>query len=911
MGSRVTLSDSDLSAGSVSSRAPPPPLRSLVVVPAGHQLGSRGWDAGAGPSRPRREQGEEAPGRDGRPWQISESRRARNARRGAERDREARRPRPAARPPGGNASRIPAALHGCCYNCGRPGHISATCTNDTVCVRCGGTEHTSRDCKRPRSSPEVSPSRPAPPLRRAAGVAPPRALAVQPRAASRAQGALPRPLEEQPRHGAVPPRARGALQHGQAGTALASEAVRTWRDVVSSSSGTAAADGGASSAVGFSAPFAPESPSATPPAPASPASERLDLCYLRPSHGMLQLEADLGRAVMVTVVGPRVEVTPEVAAAEIRAQLNLPPNAFSVHAFEAADFLLLCESMEVRDWLLHAESIGCPQFSLLFEPWSRQVGAVLREAPFLADVEVYGIPGHAWEERTVTALLDGCGTIDEVDPETASRRDMSCFRASVWTHDVAAIPAVRWLAVPEPGAGRQLQVSTSRPRSSSPKMLWYKVRFWVVRWLVGEVPSSGESGGGAAPGGSGSEPGGRAVDDAAPPAGRAARRRRRRAHRRRRARHAAEDGDAGSTAPQAPEELPPVAVDASGRWLAGRSPAAGLSASRADASPPALGSMGAGADLVTHASACGHGSWSSREDPERPAAALAPSPRTCSPVDGSALDGSCSCQRMLLAPSCRATPVGSPCLRADATALAAAEAFLSGQRSPVPPSSVSPGLPCCGHDVAWAGHESAGQAPRSPVSEGGLAGTPGLAGTSSPVQRCPPVITADAEDAAHLVHAHAAGDPPLTAHAAAQIEPSMPAVGSAADEAVTLSALLRQFRLRLEDPLLRLPDPKVVRRRLFHVPSASARRSRRLAAKCNSGVSSPAIKRAQLILMKKLGLSADEERLSQRQLQEYAAIFASPLGPEQVRAIAALFGLNAPETTEDAAVTTVEVAEAA
>jgi hypothetical protein len=123
---------------------------------------------------------------------------------------------------------------------------------------------------------------------------------------------------------------------------------------------------------------------------------------------MLQLEADLGRAVMVTVVGPRVEVTPELAAAEVRAQLNLPQNAFSIHAFEAADFLLLCESTEVRDWLLHAESVGCPQFSLHFEPWSRHVGAALREAPFLADVEVYGVPGHAWEERTVTALLDGC-----------------------------------------------------------------------------------------------------------------------------------------------------------------------------------------------------------------------------------------------------------------------------------------------------------------------------------------------------------------------------------------------------------------------------------------------------------------------------------------------------------------------
>jgi hypothetical protein len=131
---------------------------------------------------------------------------------------------------------------------------------------------------------------------------------------------------------------------------------------------------------------------------------------------MLQLEADLGRAVMVTVVGPRVEVTLEVAAAEIRVQLNLPPNAFSIRAFETADFLLLCESMEVRDWLIHAKSVGCPEFSLHFDPWSRRAGAVLREAPFLADVEVFGVPGHAWEEQTVMALLDGCGVIDEVDP---------------------------------------------------------------------------------------------------------------------------------------------------------------------------------------------------------------------------------------------------------------------------------------------------------------------------------------------------------------------------------------------------------------------------------------------------------------------------------------------------------------
>jgi hypothetical protein len=47
--------------------------------------------------------------------------------------------------------------------------------------------------------------------------------------------------------------------------------------------------------------------------------------------------------------------------------------------------------------------------------------------------------------------------------------------------------------------------------------------------------------------------------------------------------------------------------------------------------------------------------------------------------------------------------------------------------------------------------------------------------------------------------------------------------------------------------------------------------------------------------MQKLGICCNEERLTPNQLEEYAAIFASPLGPEQVSAIAALFGLGSPD----------------
>ncbi|KAM0844349.1 hypothetical protein ACQ4PT_057113 [Festuca glaucescens] len=105
-----------------------------------------------------------------------------------------------------------------------------------------------------------------------------------------------------------------------------------------------------------------------------------------------------------------------------------------------------------------------------------------------------------------------------------------------------------------------------------------------------------------------------------------------------------------------------------------------------------------------------------------------------------------------------------------------------------------------------------------------------------------------------------------------------------------LLSLLRQFRLQLEDPLLPLPEPRVVRRPLFSVAPTSARRSRTIAVK-NKGIPGSMVKMAQRLLMKKLGICRDEEHLSADQLSEYASIFVSPLGPEQVAALATLFGL--------------------
>jgi hypothetical protein len=128
-----------------------------------------------------------------------------------------------------------------------------------------------------------------------------------------------------------------------------------------------------------------------------------------------------------------------VAARTIYDQLELPPYSFSIRAFEPADFLILCDTMEVRDTMVLAGSVASDRCALSLTSWSRQVGAFLRDAPLLAQLEIRGIPAHAWAERTAIKLLEGYRIVDAVDPSTANRNDMFVFRVDVWTHDIADI----------------------------------------------------------------------------------------------------------------------------------------------------------------------------------------------------------------------------------------------------------------------------------------------------------------------------------------------------------------------------------------------------------------------------------------------------------------------------------------
>jgi hypothetical protein len=178
---------------------------------------------------------------------------------------------------------------------------------------------------------------------------------------------------------------------------------------------------------------------------------------------MAQMEDNLHRAVVVVMSARSgFEVSLDMVAGAIQQALGFPPlKAFSIRAYKPEDFLVLCTSFDVMDQLVVAARLVSPQFTLHFSQWSRPTHAQLEEVPVRVDLELCGIPSHAWEQRTADMLLEGCGFLDSIDVATVDRMDMSCFRLSMWTHDVDCIPAARWLAVLEPGAGTRLVVSAA------------------------------------------------------------------------------------------------------------------------------------------------------------------------------------------------------------------------------------------------------------------------------------------------------------------------------------------------------------------------------------------------------------------------------------------------------------------
>lgn len=154
---------------------------------------------------------------------------------------------------------------------------------------------------------------------------------------------------------------------------------------------------------------------------------------------------------VVLVVGDLATTLVDVLAAELYGRYGLPTRSLEVHCLGPADYMLVFAD-EATAIVVYNE--GRPlQFlgvSLHLRWWSSFSKATGVTLPDLVDVELRGVPAHAWELKTAEHLLDEWCWIRNVHPDTIVRWDYSVFSVFAWSLRPESIPAAIDLVISEP-----------------------------------------------------------------------------------------------------------------------------------------------------------------------------------------------------------------------------------------------------------------------------------------------------------------------------------------------------------------------------------------------------------------------------------------------------------------------------
>jgi hypothetical protein len=134
------------------------------------------------------------------------------------------------------------------------------------------------------------------------------------------------------------------------------------------------------------------------------------LCVLEFSAEMAREDATLRKALFVTIVGTRPEVLGAEIINEVARSFNVDVGAMSIHQAMPEDFILFLPDERTTSRVFNDGSIfRGPQFDLVFKRWTRCANAAATSLPTLINVEIRGIPAHAWSRSTADFLLrDSC-----------------------------------------------------------------------------------------------------------------------------------------------------------------------------------------------------------------------------------------------------------------------------------------------------------------------------------------------------------------------------------------------------------------------------------------------------------------------------------------------------------------------
>lgn len=132
-------------------------------------------------------------------------------------------------------------------------------------------------------------------------------------------------------------------------------------------------------------------------------------------------------------------------------QLNITEASLVIHRSSSSSQLFILSDIPMTELLItHWSIIRETTFFVICKCWSRFLGILNITLSYLVELEIGGIPVHAWETSTMERLLSPFVWIHQVHQDTMALQYLSCFKYSVWCTNPSYIPAARDLWIVEP-----------------------------------------------------------------------------------------------------------------------------------------------------------------------------------------------------------------------------------------------------------------------------------------------------------------------------------------------------------------------------------------------------------------------------------------------------------------------------
>ncbi|KAF7079234.1 hypothetical protein CFC21_083492 [Triticum aestivum] len=201
---------------------------------------------------------------------------------------------------------------------------------------------------------------------------------------------------------------------------------------------------------------------------------------------MEEAEEVLSRAMVATITGTRPQVSADDVAELLYSTFGFEEGDFTTHLHKPEDFLIIIGSRASKDRMNGDHYIRCSRFSLSLRPWCKLAHAGSGGFEYRVELELRGIPAHAWHLATAEHILGTGVWIERLHPQTRSRADLATFRLSGRAHDPADIRRAATLEI--------VEVTPGRTASSAPTVttLMYPIAIALARSDVdrARAPSS-------------------------------------------------------------------------------------------------------------------------------------------------------------------------------------------------------------------------------------------------------------------------------------------------------------------------------------------------------------------------------------------------------------------------------------